>query len=99
MTHKRKSPRLRRWMARMTPAAVDERNDRRVVVNLFATWHPTRCGRVACHRALACVDPDVACFDENRDHLRDALRDLADSKLLADPDDFDDGADADVDPA
>ena len=61
-------------------------HDKRVVANLFATWHLSRCGREACARARTCIGPDAACFDENRQHLLDALDELAASPIFADPD-------------
>ena len=87
MAHRRKSGAVRRIIDGRIAAAEDAVNDRRIIANLFATWHRSRCGRVACQRALTCAEPEVPCFQENMEELRDALLDLAGGELFADLDD------------
>ncbi len=89
MAHRRKPKSARQSILRflLAPPEPDAIADRRVVANLFACWKLTRCGREACDAAETCVGPGAPCFDENRENLRDALLDLADSPLFALPDD------------
>ena len=91
MTHRRKSGAVRRIVDGGLAAAEDAVNDRRLIANLFATWHRSRCGRVTCQRALTCAESDVPCFQENLEELRDALLDLAGGDLFAGLDDDGDG--------
>ncbi len=83
MTHRRK-PKTHRPRAGRK-AEPDAIADRRVIANLFGVYHPERCGRESCALAGLCVGAGAPCFDENRERLRLALLDLANSALFLGP--------------
>lgn len=97
MAHRSKSHALRcriRAAARAATPEPQEVVDRRGLADFFAAWRADRCGRPACFRAGACVAPGAPCVIEHRERIRDRLIEIADSDLLADPDDLDDEAEA-----